>query len=266
MNKIITKNYIFYGDSAAEDVFIFIPGGPGISGEYWDFYIQENFLSINKLEKAIYRIILPNHENQYGNNNDLNFFETSKLLAQIINELSLPGKTAHVIAHSFGASLCLFALSQKYLSNNLNKIFLIGFITRIDFSDRYQSKRKLMNIKSMVETDEGFINYFHELLPLYLADTNTIFLKEMFINGYYAKNKSMGLTSAILEEIFEFMQYPEMIIINGENDLLMETLNPTEKFKSLKHCIFEKIEKVAHFPMIESPIIFSNVLKKFIRK
>jgi hypothetical protein len=39
MKKVINNNYTYYENKIGTKSIVFIPGGPGISGTYWDEYI-----------------------------------------------------------------------------------------------------------------------------------------------------------------------------------------------------------------------------------
>jgi pimeloyl-ACP methyl ester carboxylesterase len=257
MRKVINKTYIHYENKNSKRAIVFIPGGPGITGEYLDTYIENYFLE--KSDASVYRFLLPNHENLYGSENGLNFDDASELLASRINGLGIETPISFV-GHSYGALVLLNMLHKKILKSLIGNLILVGMPKDLSFSKEFQEKKRLINSQIQPNSDETFISYFHSIAPLYFLKNSSNHIIQFDI-GYWLNNKEMGISDPeLLRKILEENYLQKIIEINGEFDTLIDHAKTIKTFSSST----DVISGSGHFPMIEQPINFTDSLLKFL--
>lgn len=222
----------------------FIPGGPWISGSYWDAFLA-NF----KTSSPCKRIVLQNHENEYS------LKKSSHLIDFIFSLISEIKEESILAGHSYGAWISLLMLNDL-TSKKIKKLVLCNMPTSNE-----QSKEVSSFVKSLGEidlsTNEKFKFYFQNLLPLYFSDSKNmnkyrdLLTKEIFMEG----NEGMLITNQLFNQAMEnLVKYQHKIhFIFAEDDLITGKDWMKNNYKNVII-----IPKSGHFPMLEQPETFSK--------
>ncbi len=232
---------------------LFIPGGPWISGEYWDSFIENNFSSI-----PCERIVLMNHEHRYSSQRTPTFDEMlNDLKTQIVTQNS----TVSLIGHSYGAFLILLLLDQLII-DKVDKIIL----TCMPFStNRTKAVTDFVNSKEKIniQNNEDFTRYFNSILNLYFHFTSSAKKNKWITKGSYKEgNENLLINDDLVCKCIENLKIFEKDVsfIFADNDLIIGD--------SWKDCLRDQpkiIKGSGHFPMLEQPELFSNILNSVLK-
>jgi pimeloyl-ACP methyl ester carboxylesterase len=217
---------------------VFLPGGPWISGVYFDSLIKD-------IDLPSERIVYLNHEQRYHLQKDTTFKE---IVQDVKDQLSRIKEDFVLIGHSFGGLLALEL--YEWMKQNHYHTFS-SFIISVPFthnrSEEFQRKIAFLDLQEC-HTDAEFMHEFSKVLPLYFnsqdaKDLN--FFKEM----YFEKNKSANVPEKDMKRLKEIYLTHQLEFINiyGDQDLL---LTADEKLPPDNSNIFA-IPNCGHFPMLE---------------
>lgn len=223
---------------------IFVPGGPWISGQYWDQFIKNNFREFCSIRHK-----LVNHEDQYRRSSTPDLFNAVSKLDDDIKKIN--GKKT-IIAHSYGAWLVLLWMRTFQKQNEANFIFS-NMPTNQDRTPEINNFIKSLDNYS-ISSNENFRSYFSKLLPFYfyrnlLASNFDYITKDCFMEG----NENLLINNQLLHELIEFSGNLKNIhYIFADNDLITGN--------SWKASIEDAstIQECGHFPMLEAPESFSK--------
>jgi pimeloyl-ACP methyl ester carboxylesterase len=226
---------------------LFIPGGPWISGKYWDFYLQDFPPKFNAQ-----RHVLINHEKEYSKT----IFPTVQdAVEKIKNEILSSDSIFSVVAHSYGAWLAILATDKEVLKK-IDSIILVNMPVKLDQTKKFKELVENSNHQSFKNNSE-FSLYFSDILIGYFYEISKA-------------DKFRNLTK------YSYMESNEKLLIEGE--LLTSCLDRIRILKDKIHFIYsdndliigkswEKlfpdsylIENCGHFPMLEKPEKFSKLL------
>ncbi len=228
---------------------IFIPGGPWISGEYWDEYIKNSHIQNNTN-----RFHLLNHETSYNKHAEVNL---QKTILHLLTEINKNSNKVEIVAHSYGAWLALLALNHEFCIN-VSKITLVSMPFTLERSAQMQNKIREIAINP-IETNKDFSEFFSKIFHLYFFDRDTAKKYLYFTNKSFKEgNEKQLLTSIDLEKCINFIAKNNYRInfIYGENDIIT---NGSWEDKGLINV--ETIPNCGHFPMLERPESFTNLFK-----
>ncbi len=231
---------------------LFIPGGPWISGKYWDIFLEKYYKNIPHE-----RIVLINHERDYDPSYIPSLTDLLKEIKSNINKLS----EVNLVAHSYGSLIVLLLLSEIPVSQ-INKIILVC----TPFSNkRNKIVSKYINTLEKIElnTNQDFSHYFESILKLYFNDELNIekykeITKDSFMIG---NDKLLFDDEAIKLSLQNLKKYEHKIsFIFAENDLIIG--NDWENHLQKQPHI---IKDSGHFPMLEQPELFSITLNSLLK-
>lgn len=225
----------------------FIPGGPWISGSYWDPFIKKYFENV-----PTERIVLTNHENNYEINN---LGTISQQLNEISDKISHESSSINLIGHSYGALLSLLLL-EKIPPHRINKVILVC----LPFSNRRSPviAEFLKDQKIDLDNNQHFSDYFRLILKFYFSPGfNYMDFDWLTKNSYMIGNENLLLNDSLMKESISIAQKNEKNIsfIFAENDQVLGNLWPN--YVSTNTSI---IKNSGHFPMLEQPELFSKIL------
>lgn len=229
---------------------VFIPGGPWISGEYWDFFVNHYFQ-----EYPTKRIVLLNHENEYtqGSRNGI-----SNLLQDLENKIECETDIS-IIAHSYGCLITLMTLNKSVKVNIKSIIFIC-----MPFTNKRSKHTQdlLKDVKSTkINNEETFQNYFKYIFPLYFSPTFEFGRYHWITNQSYMEgNEELLINDINILECLEILdRYKEHIkMIFADNDLVIDEIwkNHVSEYTLIKNS--------GHFPMLEQQEELACILKKFV--
>lgn len=228
----------------------FIPGGPCISGKYWDLYMSMTGFTGH-------RIMYLNHENSYNHKTSPGFKEIVENFKQQIEFFS-KGKKINLIAHSFGAWVVLSALKDEDFNHKISKVILISLPLSVDHTQEVNFKMKQL-CNFTVTDNKSFKLFWKSIFPLYIAkqleqNVENVVTNEVFWEG----NDRVLLDTVELQELLKLIKLNSKIkLIWGEKDIITP---PNESLE------FEIIREAGHFPMLESTENFTALLKRSLSK
>lgn len=232
---------------------LFIPGGPWISGEYWDIFLEKYYKEISHE-----RIVLTNHERDY----DPSFIPSlADLLEEMKSNIDNQPFEVNLVAHSYGSLVVLLLLSEIPLSQ-INKIILVC----TPFSNkRNKVVSDYINTLEKMElnTNQDFSRYFESILKLYFNYELNIekykwITKESFMIG---NDKLLFDDEDMKLSLQNLKKYEHKIsFIFADNDLIIGN-NWEKHLQDLPHII----KNSGHFPMLEQPELFSNTLNSLLK-
>lgn len=226
---------------------IFIPGGPWISGLYWDDYI----LSLPH-QITCHRYILLNHETRYSIKTKITRAEIEADLKDYIQSKIDKRKKNILIAHSYGAWLSL-ASFQSNLEKGISKLICVCMPFSTNPPARFQEKLERLN--TPYHDNSSFTEFFKRISSLYFEKPFDAAFNIFFENSYMTGNEKLIYNEENLEPLINnSIADPRISFIFGENDQLAG--KPWEIF-SFKN--FSLIHS-AHFPMIENRESFTKIL------
>lgn len=226
---------------------IFIPGGPWISGSYWDNYIRG-------LSKRItcHRYILLNHENRYSIKTKITRSEMEADLSDFIYSKIDKNRKNVLIAHSYGAWLSIASLKLN-LEKDIFKLICVCMPFSTNGSTRFQEK--LENLKIPYYDNASFTEFFKRIFPLYVEKPTEVAFNTLFGNSYMTGNENViYYEEDLIPLIKRSMVDSKVSFIFGENDQL--TGKPWEIFNLKRFSVVQS----SHFPMIENHESFTEIL------
>jgi pimeloyl-ACP methyl ester carboxylesterase len=234
-----------------DDAFtLYIPGGPWISGEYWDIFLD--FYDPHRFRSARYCLL--NHEDSYRIDVKTNLKEQILDLKKSIRKVS-PGRKINVVAHSYGAWLYLLSLDAE-IEKLINKSVLVDMPKGLERSDAFLHYIK-KHAPIPPSDNETFISYFKAISPLYFSGITSDL--KLFSTGYMKGNEDLLLKSEEIDQISRKLKnHSRHIFINGSEDQLIEK----EKVVDGTYLI----ENSGHFPMLEQEEKFSQLLSSILKQ
>lgn len=224
----------------------FIPGGPCISGEYWDIYLKVSGIKGK-------RILLSNHEGKYDSSLSKTYENiVENVKAELLQKKS--GEKINIIAHSFGAWVALSLLEDTSINECLEYLVLVSLPLSTVGNKHALSKIEQITATTLVNNNETFKDYWKAILPLYTASA----LKPEIVNAltsevYWEGNQNIALEERELENLLSYVQKDKRIrLISGEADII----TPPNKLFNEKLVIGS-----GHFPMLEHSEKFTETLK-----
>lgn len=232
---------------------LFIPGGPWISGKYWDSFLQKYYKDIPHE-----RIVLTNHERDY---NPSSTPSLSDLLEEIKSKIDNQLSEVNLIAHSYGALVVLLLLSEIPISR-INKIILVC----TPFSNK---RNKIVSDyintleKMEITTNIDFAQYFESILKLYFnTESNTEKYKWITKESFMLGNDKLLFDDEAMKKCLQNLKDHEQKIsfIFADNDLIIGN-SWENNLQKRPHIIKDS----GHFPMLEQPELFSITLNSLLK-
>jgi pimeloyl-ACP methyl ester carboxylesterase len=229
---------------------LFVPGGPWISGNYWDTYLE----SQNKLSSST-RFTLNNHEKSYSNLAKPNL----KNAIDELNDTLMNNAYKYIVAHSYGAWITLMAMDES-IFNNIESIIMVSMPFSIERTEKFKSEISLINPPSFSNNTE-FKKYLKSISPLYFADKRfpaNFFYEQVYMEG----NEKLLFNQRTLEVAIRLIEKfnSKLHFIFGSNDLIVGEPWKTKDIREI-HILGDS----GHFPMIENPKAFTQILNNIIR-
>lgn len=236
-------------DNVSEILNIFVPGGPCISGEYWDIYQSISGISGK-------RIKFLNHEERYSNKSSITFNDIVNDFKNQIFHINKLGEI-NLIAHSFGAWVVLSALKDKKLYSRISKILLISIPLSVTESDVVLKRIVQLN-NPRITSNESFKKFWKNIFNLYVQrelppSIEDLLTYEVFWEG----NEKIQLEPDELEKLIALIKGDTKIkLLWGDMDNITPPSNSLE---------FEVVREAGHFPMLESTESFTAWLNRSLR-
>jgi pimeloyl-ACP methyl ester carboxylesterase len=251
--------YVYYPGVNAVKSIVFLPGGPSISGEYWDEFIS-NWITTNK-SFNIYRIKLPNHEDNASGLNGVTFTEASTEILKTLLEIQAQNPIEGIVAHSYGAWLALGLLDNDQMNSPLIKLVLVGMPLSTKFANEFQVNKSLLGKLPPVHDNRSFTEYLRILSPLYFNEP--ALFEELFTKSVsWETSQFMSLSDdRFLESLLNKDCRANVWILNGDRDKLVGNDISTVGYKVLKDAKVQKFSLGSHFFMLEDREIFSKALR-----
>lgn len=197
--------------------YCFIPGGPWISGSYWDDFLR------TFPEKAV-RLTLLNHESRYGKEPGRTYAEIKEDCRKQIKSLN---ENVILVGHSFGAWIATDLLDEPAVLKGA----LLGMPS--SFQKLPEIEKELQAIPF---TD--FCSYWKKIQKFY-------YHQEINLSGetYWNGNENLNPSPEELERILNKLKMTQkpFHLIYGEHDIVQKLIPNIE------------IRNSGHFPMNEAP-------------
>lgn len=225
---------------------IFIPGGPWISGVYWDKYID------TLGHPYSFRYTLINHEHRYSDSSPSLHDLVLDLENFILSKMENSRPTA-LVGHSYGAWLMLM------LNDELKKLIDTNIFVSLPIT--LQNSVLINRIQSMnppkIHDNDSFLKYFSTIISFYFYETNN----HRNISSLLGESYMVGNESLIINDlkIDELLTVTKGAFIYGKQDNIVNEA-------SLKIVGAQLINECGHFPMLENPVIFTQLLKESVEK
>ncbi len=228
---------------------ILVPGGPCISGEYWDYFKNNASLDFK-------RIVLLNHEAEHNPAKNISY---NDLVLDFKNKVSVIArdKKVNLIAHSFGAWVVLSSLEDEDFRAKISKTILISLPFKVTKSPDIEKSIKNL-IKFKILNDESFLMFWKTILPLYFNNPPpAVFEKLLTKEAFWEGNNNVTLEQETLDHLTEKLKTsPETTLIYGELDRITP---PSKDFS------YKTISGSAHFPMLENIEKFTQMLRAYLQ-
>ena len=224
---------------------IFIPGGPCISGIYWDMYLKNS-----EIEGK--RLTLFNHEDKYDSSTKSTFTEVVEDLIKFLIQHKSTRKF-NLIAHSFGAWVALGAFADPRIKQMVERLILVSLPLTST-----QDKRTIAQFEELTsitaESNESFRLYWKAIFPMYVSHPLSKDLQKKITNEvFWEGNENISLEGKELKKLISFTKDERIKVIFGEHDMI------TPPSDSRNNYI---ISGAGHFPMLECSEKFTQVLKR----
>lgn len=252
-NKQVEINYYQQGDG--EKTILFLHGWC-INGTYWENQVE--YFSKNY---TVYAIDLPGFGKSKANRTNWTIEEYAKDVIAFIDAMKL--KNVVVVGHSMAGEIML----QTALSNNPNVIGIVG-IDNFKLIDVVYTPEEMQQITAfipMLQNDfKNSASYYADLMLF--SPTTSKEVKDS-VKSDFANSDSIIAYDAFINQ----MQYTptdaqRLEQLNYKLYLINSDYFPTNEAGLKKHCKngfqVETISATGHYPMIEKPTAFNQLLEK----
>lgn len=247
----------------SKKAIVFIPGGPCISGKYWDDYLHEQGAKWFS-DFDLYRLVLPNHEEYYSEKVSLTFEEASSIVSGEIGSLSNYDEI-NICAHSYGGWILLKILNSLQVKLKLKQVFIVSTPRQLYYSEKFQLTKKLNNSPIVVEDDYKFSLYIKSIGKLYFYQNVEKWSDKVFSDSFWEFNRQMAINSEFqISELFNQVISLNIILINGQNDMLLDDIDGRYGIPVYENAHLEIIPSCGHFPMLEQSEILTEIIYKYL--
>ncbi len=272
-----TDKSLFYYHTGKGDPIIFVHGGPGLNHRYFLLYLE-------RLADSNHLIF---YDQRACGDSEIPVDTNKMSIAEFVNDITrikekFKLKKFHLLAHSWGATVALrYAMEH---SDQLLSLILVNpaaissadtkeasklLSSRFDFSD--QSKRSEILESSAFK--QGEPSAYVELFKLAFSKNMSIPSQVDSLNIYLPMDylKKNAALRYLFKDLNDYDLYPQLnkiscpvLTISGDKDIGVTFIDKIKK--ELPNGRYEIIKESGHFPFLEQPKKFDQIVKEFIDK
>lgn len=246
-----------------EELVIFIPGGPAISGKYMDALAH----SVSKqLGRNVAVIDLPNHDDSRdtGKTENLKYPEVRAILLKLFTELSNNGsRKISLVGHSLGALIALDLAGQSQIE--IEKMVLMNMPTTFSVSDKFQIKKQELGLSAefSINSESQFQAWWNKVLTLYfsrplLSDEYNLLANHTFWSGNELIQSELPTFNDLINVLNQKKLRHIIYYLEGMNDIRVPDENMEEIKRKIPNVHIKLLSESAHFSMLEKPVEVSN--------